>query len=343
MFGFIASSSNARVQATFFSGLRYSSVYHGTGGAQFEQAGMWGEARQDADGGISTMYGVKSRVNTQSSGTTGNVGEVRGSYSGVDISGTTVMTMSKSSNYYARADANAGTMPDHAGVRIEDFLINGGTLTNATGIYLEEQTNGVLNRQIYSEGGDWVLGSNGDAIVFGGGRNANISWDGSSFVFDYGDTKNDIAWFSGNISALGYVTRTSVYDTNDGSAIDNIKDTNELLDLEGKINHSAFYGYTTYDVIDYSRPVIEEYIREECDEVIELKNGTIQLPFCENVTKQRTIYPHTKIEEGVSLNKEIDVLRQATYDQQQIIINQTILIQDLINRVEALEKDTPTL
>ena len=101
------------------------------------------------------------------------------------------------------------------------------------------------------------------------------------------DGSNPVSiWASSNVSATGYITRTTVFDKSKLTS-DYIKDASYYLD-KGEINHSKFYGYTTYENIDYGRPVeIEDNI---------------------------TIYPYTKIEEGVELGMEIDVLRQAIYE-----------------------------
>ena len=89
-----------------------------------------------------------------------------------------------------------------------------------------------------------------------------------------------------NISATGYITRTSVFDKSQGNALDKIKDAGDYL-IDGKINHSAFYGYVSY----------------EYDDCKLTGDGEDQQEICE-----------TKIEEGVSLDKEVELLRQAVYE-----------------------------
>jgi hypothetical protein len=91
------------------------------------------------------------------------------------------------------------------------------------------------------------------------------------------------------------------------------------------------------EVTDYSKPETESYIIEDCEidsvitgydaiEKIDEKTGKIEIyesPIienvenCINVTKQRTIYPHTKIEEGVKVESEVELLRQALYELKQ--------------------------
>jgi hypothetical protein len=113
-----------------------------------------------------------------------------------------------------------------------------------------------------------------------------------SYPLEINDS-NDISLYAQkNISATGFITRTSVYDKSRGSALDLIKDADQLK-TNGEINHSKFYGYTSWETPDYSKPLTET--DKETDEII-------------------TTYPHNITVEGVSLNKEIDVLRQALYE-----------------------------
>jgi len=89
---------------------------------------------------------------------------------------------------------------------------------------------------------------------------------------------------SGNISAAGYITRTSVYDKSQGSALDKIKDASEYLNPDGTINHATLFGYVTYP---------HEYCTQN------EKNETI----CETIT-----------EEGDILDDEVALLKQAVYE-----------------------------
>ena len=106
-------------------------------------------------------------------------------------------------------------------------------------------------------------------------------------------------WSDANVSATGFITRTSVYDKSKGSALDFIKDA-DVLKVNGEIDHKRFYGYAgEFEVADYSRPETKEECRTEEGEEV-----------CSNVT----YYPYKKMEEGVSLDAEIDVLRQAVFE-----------------------------
>jgi len=131
------------------------------------------------------------------------------------------------------------------------------------------------------------------------------------------------------ISATGYLTRTSVFDKEKGNALDYIKDANDYKN-NGKINHSEFYGYAgEYEITDYSRPVYTKYIEEICEdyswdgenpeglEINELGNPIIPEPICVNVTKTSISYPYKKVVGSVKLDSEVDLLRQAVYELKQ--------------------------
>lgn len=148
---------------------------------------------------------------------------------------------------------------------------------------------------------------------------------------------SSLVYANGNVSATGFITRTSIFDKSK-SAFDYIKDASYYKD-KNKIDHSKFYGYVNnIPVTDYSKPVKEKYVEEECDKIfkesevrvqeecivdslnkIKCTNITYTNPVydnknCNKVIKERTIYPYTKKEEGVELGAEIDVLRQGLYE-----------------------------
>jgi len=146
--------------------------------------------------------------------------------------------------------------------------------------------------------------------------------DGTNGIFN----TSGIAWFSNNVSATGYITRTSTYDKTKGNALDKIKDSDDLKDENGKIKHKEFYGYVTYNVTDFNRPVNESYEEEVCSTDEKTKEEV-----CENETRIRIIYPYKKEEEGVDLVQEIELLRQS-------LVEQKLINLDLISRIEKLEK-----
>lgn len=183
------------------------------------------------------------------------------------------------------------------------------TTLNFKQINLDDAGNGY---SIWDAGGDWVLDDDNSKIILGEEQDAQIFWDGTDLVFNYNDTSSTAnAYFSGEISATGYNTRTNVYDKSRGKALDFIKDSDYYL-TDGEIDHTKFYGYTTSEVTDYDRPIIVKenytYFGDDANEI--------------TVYYDKTTYPYKKIEEGVSLGSEISVLRQAVFELKQE--NQTL-------------------
>ena len=119
------------------------------------------------------------------------------------------------------------------------------------------------------------------------------------------------AWYLGNISSAGYITRTSIYDKSSGKALNKIKDANDYL-VNNKINHSEFYGYVKYKVTDFSKPVY-----------VNVKSNTYNEDGIINGTKinEEITYPYTLYEEGVDLAEEINLLRQGIFEIKQCTAN----------------------
>lgn len=86
-------------------------------------------------------------------------------------------------------------------------------------------------------------------------NSAYITYDGTNMIFNTSAQGSGLAYFSNNVSATGFITRTETFDKSSGSALSLIKDSNELKDADGNINHSAFYGHVEYEITDYSKPV----------------------------------------------------------------------------------------
>ena len=143
------------------------------------------------------------------------------------------------------------------------------------------------------------------------GSTFSISIDANSNFITNKTGGSGIAWFSNNVSAAGFMTRTSVYDKSKGSALSKIKDANEYLNDKGEIIHNKFYGYTTYEVTDYSKPIIEKSCANETDD------KGIEKEVC----KDAATYPYTKPEEAVNLVEENALLHQAIYELKECIIN----------------------
>jgi hypothetical protein len=119
----------------------------------------------------------------------------------------------------------------------------------------------------------------------------------------------------GNISSAGYITRTDVFDTAKGSALNMIKDASSYKNLDGSINHSAF----GISAVIYDKQVIDKIIQtpreiDNCSDVFDIKlNETKKIcnkiTVIENITTFKTIQ-----EEGVSLDKEVALLKQSIYE-----------------------------
>ena len=181
-----------------------------------------------------------------------------------------------------------------------------GVLSSSDGSYI--QSIGLGNNNIDMAFGTYAsTGTITEAMRIKNNGNVGIGTTSPTYPLTIGTNVSGISLYTqANISATGFITRTSVYDKSQGSALDKIKDAN-LYKKDEKIDHSAFYGYTSWTTneTDYSKPVTEMIETEECDD-----NG------CHNVTIEETYYPNTieVLNEGVSIDKEIDLLRQAVYE-----------------------------
>lgn len=128
-----------------------------------------------------------------------------------------------------------------------------------------------------------------------------------------------------NVSAKGFIDRTSVFD-NESYEWDYIKDRSNYTNGT-HIIHSAFYGYINWTIPDRDKPVIVQQNETQCFKNVSCTNTTPiksmseferyceYTEYCLNVTVNVTTYPYNKTEEGVNLGDEINVLRQALYDQ----------------------------
>lgn len=134
-----------------------------------------------------------------------------------------------------------------------------------------------------------------------------------------GNTSGITIYSEANISATGYITRTSTFDKSKGNALDLIKDSSELRDINGKIIHSNFYGFVEYDAVDYSRPVVTY--------------GDIN---GDGKAEEIIDYPYTIKEQGVNIVDEIELLRQAIYE----LKNEN---ENLKTRFLRLEQETCTI
>jgi hypothetical protein len=165
--------------------------------------------------------------------------------------------------------------------------------------------------------GDWINNKDDKYIILGAKESFKIGYDGTNAIFNTSAVGSGIAYFSNNVSATGYITRTTIYDKKRGNALDWIKDSSKLTDVKG-IDHTQFYGYTKYNVTDYSKPIIEEVCKETTDE-----KGLLIIK-CENETTYLK-----KEEEGILLDEEIAMLTQSVYE----LKKQNEFLQEQINNL----------
>lgn len=202
-------------------------------------------------------------------------------------------------------------------------IISGHTGTNVQGLagfQFGDKDN--VNRGIiyyHNPTDSLILGASGSitkGIIIDSSNNVGIGTATPSYPLEVNGQVSDISIYaSHNISATGFITRTSIFDKNK-NVWDYIKDADYYL-TNGKIDHKKFYGYAgEFNVTDYSRTENQSYEEEFCETFFDNKlNQSVEE--CENITKYRTIYPYTKTEEGVNLESEINVLRQGIHNLKQ--------------------------
>lgn len=245
-------------------------VYTGTGGDGGDIIFTSGEGGQPDNGPGGAGGAVKIMGGAGGSKTPGGAG------GGIEITG-------------GNGGGGEGYAPGGAGADIKITAGAGGSSSGCGGDGGDiELTTGEPGGGANGEYGDVILAKNGGFVGIGG---VSPSYP---FVVDRNASGISI-WSQGDVSATGYITRTSVYDKSGGSALDYIRDADYYKDDEGNVVHSKFYGYTTSSVTDFSRPETEKV--EADGEVYEV-----------------TVYPHQRVEEGVMIDKEVDVLRQAVWE-----------------------------
>jgi hypothetical protein len=180
---------------------------------------------------------------------------------------------------------------------------------------------------------DLFLKADSRKLLFGAGDDASITYDGTNMIFNSSEVGSGLAYFSNNISATGFITRTDVFDKSKSvSALDYIKDADDYLTTDGKVNHSAFeYSAVSYNVTDFSKPIVTEKQTENCE--ADEKTGE---EVCEIVNYNETTYPYKKVEEGVDLVKEASLLKQATFELKTFVTN-------ILNRLTGTEQEIEDL
>jgi hypothetical protein len=176
---------------------------------------------------------------------------------------------------------------------------------------------GSSNLTIDTDGSNVLLGNSSNLMQF------NIP-DNKLYVSNLavtGNTSEISIWAQAGISATNYTTRTSVYDTTKGSALNYIQDASYYLNKDGSINHTKFYGFTAYStgVVDYSKFVSVKETEKNCTWTPPIYDShdvpivPAKLISCSDINVTKIVHPY-KTEEGINLNSEIDVLRQAVYE-----------------------------
>ena len=186
-----------------------------------------------------------------------------------------------------------------------------------TMLEIEKPTLGDVNYQVVLNGTDA-----GTGIWFGGIDGRRIYNDGTNLVFN---TTTGDAYFTRNVSATGFITRTNLL-SSEVTAKDWIKDVEDYKDVKGDIKYDEFLGHTTFEVTDMSKP--ETTITPTSKIIFNPETGLNETFIG---TKEVIIYPYKKLEDGVDLQTEQNVLRQALYDALQ-------KIDDLESRIITLEK-----
>jgi hypothetical protein len=243
---------------------------------------------------VGTGGNVTITAGGMSAQTTGGVGGKLNLFGGTAVANVFGAT-AKGGDVYITAGAGANAfVTDGSG---GDIFIDGGGNAGGTGA--------VGNIYLAKSGGNVMIGNTTTPVY-----PLEVYGNGSTVI---------TGWFKGNVSATGFITRTSIFDTTRGDSFSFIKNSTAYLDRTGKINESVFYGYTSWKTTDYSRPVIIER---------SWTNETTGKTFYGN----ETTYPYTITNEGVELGSEIDVLRQAVFE---LNLKNTLLE----NRTLALENE----
>ncbi len=165
-----------------------------------------------------------------------------------------------------------------------------------------------------------------DKSMYGNAKDAEIYYDGTNLVFATNVTGNGDAFFTRNVSATGYITRTRAWDTAlYGNALDYIKgDYFETVDGIKEIDHSLYSPIerAVFDVSDPSNCWKVSEFSEDVD--IDGNPITFEVVHTECGSKQ---------EEGVFLGGTTAKLERALYEVNELLIQQSLqieLLQDYV-------------
>lgn len=136
-------------------------------------------------------------------------------------------------------------------------------------------------------------------------------------------------WAQDKIVGAEFVVESFNYIDKKGlSSSDWIKDSSEYLNPDGSVKHNASYGYTFWNIIDFSRPKnyedisgLPDKVQEECSgnyKVIkEFFNETSGLNETIYELIDYTCYPFEITEEGIGVFEEVTMLRQNIFELRQ--------------------------
>jgi len=181
--------------------------------------------------------------------------------------------------------------------------------------------------------------ANAKFVINGVTGAVGIGTNSPSYKLDVNSGASIGIYVDSNVSAAGYITRTNVYDKSLGSALSKIKDASTYI-KNGKIDHNAFdYSKVNYDktvpdkivTTKEDRNVLDKTITRYWDlngkeltekEATEPKDVNNPIEFTTTIEE---IYKTIKVdvntqtykviqEEGVSLDKELALIKQALFE-----------------------------
>ena len=191
-------------------------------GTQYSVTGAGGTVAQWSRYPISYVTGLSGTVES-AAGERGNIFRVKGIQANIAmLSGDLTVSEALGINVDIGA-GSASTLTKAIGINVKSFTKSTGSIGTAYGLYLEEQTNGATNYQVYSPAGNWDLGT-GDITTTG-----NIS--GGTADFGDGGTTNYT-----EITATGSINQKGSAD----------------FDTEGRISSASLTVTSSADNTDVS-------------------------------------------------------------------------------------------
>jgi hypothetical protein len=154
-------------------------------------------------------------------------------------------------------------------------------------------------------------------------------------------------WGQASASFKGYITRTEVYDKNQGTALSKIKDASAYFN-KGLIDHNLFdYSKVSYDLNVVDKIIDVPYDENVCTTInICDFNYDLKKEVCRDVldchierkVRQETTYKIVT-ETGVSLDKEVALIKQAVYELKTLVETIITQISDILVRLNGVENE----